>query len=122
MWSGVADRNERLRNAHDNSPSGYIWHARRLFGADVDLDALTKQQWKQVADARLAWLKANQLKAVRARQLQRARRLRDRADAIEPHHRPAHRCADDHTDQEHGEEVVGLGSTQRPSARVPKIK
>jgi hypothetical protein len=47
MWAGVTDRGARLRNAHDNSPSGYNWHARRLLGADVDLDSLTDAQWAQ---------------------------------------------------------------------------
>ena len=32
MWAGVTDPAERLRNAHDNSPRGYVWHARRLLG------------------------------------------------------------------------------------------
>lgn len=83
MWSGVADKTERLRNMHDNSPSGYAWHARRLFGADVDVDALTKRQWKQVADARLAWLRANSIKAIKVRQRQTARKLRAEADRLE---------------------------------------
>jgi hypothetical protein len=83
MWSGVANREERLANAHDKSPSGLIWHARRLFGQGVDLEALTDTHWKQAADARRAWLRANALKATRARRLKRAQRLRDEAEAIE---------------------------------------
>jgi hypothetical protein len=83
MWAGIADRGERLQNMHDNSPSGFAWHARRLFGADVDLDALTPQQWEQVAAARMAWYKANSIKGVKARQLGRARALRERAARIE---------------------------------------
>jgi hypothetical protein len=81
-WAGVADRNEHLRNAHDHSPSGVIWHARRLHGRDVDLDSLTPEQWQQVEKARLAWLKANALKATRARRLKRAQRLEATAAAI----------------------------------------
>jgi hypothetical protein len=77
------DPEDRLHNAHVQSPSGWNWHARRLFGADVDLDTLTTKQWERVGAARLAWLKANSIKAVKARQLGRARRLRERADAIE---------------------------------------
>jgi hypothetical protein len=61
MWAAVPDRNERLRNAHENSPSGEIWRAPRLFGQDVDPDALTKEQWKGVRAARKAWLKATVL-------------------------------------------------------------
>jgi hypothetical protein len=83
MWSNVADRSERLRAAHDNSPSGYLWHARRLFGKDVDAEALSPQQWDQVAAARMAYLKAIASKATRARKLKRAQRLRDEAAAIE---------------------------------------
>lgn len=83
MWAGVADPNERLRAAHENSPSGYSFHARRLFGADVDLDKLTKTQMKQVAQARLAYLKAMSLKGIRAKRLKQAQRLRAQADAIE---------------------------------------
>jgi hypothetical protein len=71
MWSGVEDRAARLRKAHDNGPSGYSWHARRLFGQDVDVEALTATQIKQVVDARLSWLKAQSLKAVRAKRLKR---------------------------------------------------
>ena len=71
MWSGVADRAERLRNAHDAGPSGSSWHARRIFGQDVDIEALTATQLKQVVDARLSWLKAMSEKAVRAKQLKR---------------------------------------------------
>lgn len=66
-WSGIADRAGELRGAHENSPSGDNWHARRLFGSDVDLASLTPKQWEQVADARLAWLRAKQLNAVEAR-------------------------------------------------------
>jgi hypothetical protein len=83
MWAGVADRNERLRNAQKAGAAGYEWHARRLFGPDVDLDALTKKQWKQVVDARLSYLKAMSLKASNARRLKHAQKLRARADAIE---------------------------------------
>jgi len=83
MWSGVADRNERLRNAHDNGFASDNWHARRLFGADVDRDGLTTEQWEQVEAARKAWNKANSLKGVRARRLKRAQRPRAEADAIE---------------------------------------
>lgn len=67
MWSGVDDRAQRLRNAHDNSPSGYAWHARRLYGDDVDIEALSVAQMKSVVDARLAWLRAQSVKAVAAR-------------------------------------------------------
>lgn len=73
----------RAARTQDNSPRGYKWHARRLFGADVDVDALTEQQWETVADERLSYLRAKSAKAVQARQLGRARRLRERADAIE---------------------------------------
>jgi hypothetical protein len=83
MWSGVADRNARLRNAHDNSPSGLIWHARRLFGANVELNALTEEQLAQAEAARLMWYRAVSKKGVKARRLQRAQQLRARADAIE---------------------------------------
>jgi hypothetical protein len=83
MWGGVTDRGERMPNAHAAGPAGDNWHARRLFGADVDLDALTDEQWRQVAKARLAWLRANAIKAVRARQLKRAEAMRAKADALE---------------------------------------
>jgi hypothetical protein len=83
MWSRVADRTERLRNAINAGPAGYNWHAKRLFGADVDLDALTPRQWKQVEDARLAYLRAMALKATQKRRLLRAARLREEAAAIE---------------------------------------
>lgn len=83
MWSGVADRNEHLRNAHNNSPSGQNWHARRLFGADVDLDTLTPTQWAQVEAARRAYLNAMSIKATKTRRLKRAQRLREHAAAIE---------------------------------------
>jgi len=82
-WSGVADRTERLRNLHTENPSGHNWHARRLFGADVDLDALTPTQWAQVEAARLAWMKAMSMRAAKKRRLQRAQRLRETADVIE---------------------------------------
>lgn len=71
MWAGVTDRNEHLRNAHNHSPSGYAWHARRLFGADVEYDSLTEAQKKQVADARRAYLKAISIKATKKRRLMR---------------------------------------------------
>jgi hypothetical protein len=84
MWGNTTDRAERLRNAHNSSPSGYLWHARRLFGQDLpDVESLTKTQLKQVHDARLAWLRANAIKAVRGRKLAHARQLRERAAAIE---------------------------------------
>ena len=83
MWSGVADRVERLRNAHNNSPSGVNWHARRLFGKNVDLDALTPAQWQQVEAARRSYLKAMSLRAARNRRQEWAQRLREQADAIE---------------------------------------
>ena len=84
MWAGVADPAQRLRNAHDNSPSGYLWHARRLFDPDLkDLDGLTPKQKRRVEKARTAWYKANAVKATRARKLKRAQRLRAQADAIE---------------------------------------
>jgi hypothetical protein len=41
MCANTADRAARLRNMHDHSPSGHIWHAKRLHGPDVDVDALT---------------------------------------------------------------------------------
>jgi hypothetical protein len=82
MWSGVADRNEHLRNAHNNSPSGQNWHARRLFGRDVDLDSLTPTQWAQVDAARRAYLRAMSMKATKMRRLRRAQRLEDRAATI----------------------------------------
>jgi hypothetical protein len=80
-WANTADRTVRLRNAHDNSPSGHNWHARRLFGADVDLDSLTKAQWKQVAAARRAWLKAQSIKATRVRKRNAAARRDEREAA-----------------------------------------
>jgi hypothetical protein len=83
MWSGVTDRTERLRNAHENSPGGHNLHARRLFGRDVDIDKLTKVQWQQVAQARRAYLKAMSLKGIRAKRLKQAQRLRQQAAAIE---------------------------------------
>ncbi len=83
MWGNTADRTARLRNAHDNSPSGHNWHARRLFGQDVDLDKMTPEQWQQTADARLAWLKANSIKAIKARQRKRAAALREKAARME---------------------------------------
>jgi hypothetical protein len=83
MWSGVADRAARLANMHQNSPSGYTWHARRLLGQDVDLEALTPTQWKQVEAARAAWFKASSRKGVKARKLDKAQRLRDEIAAIE---------------------------------------
>lgn len=83
MWSAVADRNARLRNAHNNGFASDNWHARRLFGADVDVEKLTKQQWQQVAAARQSWQKANALKAVKTRRLKHAKRLREQAAAIE---------------------------------------
>jgi len=82
MWANVADRTERLRNAHGNSPSGTAWHARRLFGADVDLDALTTTQWNQAEQARLMWLRANSVKATKQRRLEHAERLEKRAATI----------------------------------------
>lgn len=87
MWGGVTDRAERLRNMHNNSPSGYAWHARRLYGADVDVEKLTKTQWKAVEAARLSWLHANALKAAKAstrvRKLRKAKQLRARADRLD---------------------------------------
>jgi hypothetical protein len=71
MWAGVADRSARLRNAHENNITGQNWHARRLFGADVDLDALTPTQWQQVEAARRAYLTAMSIKATKARRLKR---------------------------------------------------
>ncbi|MGA7050501.1 MAG: hypothetical protein WBZ37_04380 [Mycobacterium sp.] len=82
QWANTADRAARLGNAHVNSPSGYNYHARRLFGQDVDLDKLTETQWAKVADARLAYLRAMAMKATRARRLKRAQALREKADAI----------------------------------------
>ena len=67
----------------DNSPRGYSWHARRLFGPDVSYDALPPDKQEQVAAARVVYLKANALKSVRARKLIQAQRLRDKADALE---------------------------------------
>jgi hypothetical protein len=66
LWGGITNRTEQLRETHENSPSGFSWHARRLLGPDVDVDALTPLVRKQVEDARLAWLRANQLRAVKA--------------------------------------------------------
>jgi hypothetical protein len=87
MWAGVADRSARLRDAHHNSPSGEIWHARRLFGQDVDLASLTPRQWKQASDARTAWLRANSIKATKARRrkaaAERAKREAERTAEIE---------------------------------------
>jgi hypothetical protein len=83
MWSNTADRGERLRNAHDNSFGGDNWHARRIFGADVDLDSLTPEQWKQVDAARTSWFKAVSAKGVKARRLKAAQRLRDEAAAMQ---------------------------------------
>jgi hypothetical protein len=83
MWANTADRAARMRNAHNFGPACVPWHARRLFGADVDTDALTPTQWKQAEAARLAWLRANSIKGVRAKALKRAKRLRALADAIE---------------------------------------
>jgi hypothetical protein len=83
MWAGVGDRGERLSNMHLNSPSGYRWHARRLFGQDVDVNALTDEQWEQVEAARISWYKATAMKAVRARRRKYASKLRERAAAIE---------------------------------------
>ena len=68
---------------HENSPSGMNWHARRLFGQDVDLESLTKRQWQQVAKARHSYLKANALKAVEAKRQKAPQRLRDKADLLE---------------------------------------
>lgn len=83
MWAGTADRKERLRNAHTNSFGGEVWHARRLFGPDVDLDALSAEQWKQVEAARRSWTKAVSIKGNKAKRLKQAQRLRERAAAIE---------------------------------------
>ncbi|MGO9653003.1 hypothetical protein [Mycobacterium sp.] len=66
-WSGVADRNERLRNAHLNNFTSDLWHLRRLYGADVDPDTATPQQWERAHAARIAYSKANSIKGVRAR-------------------------------------------------------
>lgn len=69
--------------SQDNSPRGYNWHARRLFGPDVTYDDLTPDRQEQVAAARSEYMRANGLKGVNARQLVRVRRLREKADAIE---------------------------------------
>jgi hypothetical protein len=82
-WSNVADRAAAMADMHANSPSGYAWHARRLFGQDVDVANMTPTQWQQTDAARSAWLKANSIKAIRARMLKRAEKLRKRADAID---------------------------------------
>lgn len=74
---------DRLRRTHDNSPRGYNWHARRLFGPDVDPDRLTREQWEQVAAERLTWLRAKSANATIARRLNTVRRLREKADRIE---------------------------------------
>ena len=82
-WANTVDPNARLALAHLNSPAGFNWHAKRLYGQDVDLDGLTPQQWERVADARLAYLRANAIKATRTHQRKRAQALREKADAME---------------------------------------
>jgi hypothetical protein len=99
MWANTPDRAERLQKAHNNSFTGDLWHARRLYGPDVELDALTPAQLKAVREARESWKKANSRKGVRARQLKRAQKLRERADAIEAKYEAEEAAGDAREDQ-----------------------
>jgi len=83
MWSNTPDRAARLTNMHRESTCGENYHARRLFGQDVDLDSLTPQQWEAVRQARSAWYKALSNKGIRAKRLKQAQRLHAKARRIE---------------------------------------
>lgn len=72
---------QTTRGAH--GPASPSWHAKRLFGVNVDLATLTPIQWEQAEQARLTWLRATSKKGTKVRQLQRAALLRERAAAIE---------------------------------------
>ena len=72
-----------MTRPENNSPRGWNWHARRLFGPDVTYDDLPPDQKEQVDAARSAWMTELGLKGNKSRRLSAARRLRERADAIE---------------------------------------
>jgi len=40
-WVNTENRAQRMAVVQANSPTGLDWHARRLFGQDVDLNSLT---------------------------------------------------------------------------------
>ena len=82
-WAGTLDRAARMAVPQSNSPISLAWHARELFGPDVDLDGLTEAQWRQVEAARAAWYAEFGLKGLRARKLQKAARLRKQTARIE---------------------------------------
>ncbi len=82
-WAGTPDRAARMAAPQSNSPSSLAWHARKLFGPDVDLDHLTDAQWAQVEAARSAWYAEFGLKGLRARKLAKAAWLREQAARIE---------------------------------------
>ena len=95
-WGGTPNRNHRLAPAHNASPvNGLLWHARKRFGPDVDLDSLTPDQLKQVENDKRAWQKEMSLRGIKARRAQKdartrvewlrekSDRLRAEADALE---------------------------------------
>jgi hypothetical protein len=54
-WSRTENWDERLAKMHRNSPGHVEWHARRLFGQDIDLTSMTRTQWRRAECARRAW-------------------------------------------------------------------
>jgi hypothetical protein len=82
-WANTPDRAARMAAPQSNSPSSLTWHARKLFGPDIDLHGLTDAQWQQVEAARSAWYAEFGLKGLRARKLTKAARLREQAARIE---------------------------------------
>jgi hypothetical protein len=82
-WANTADRAARMAAPQSASPSSTAWHARKLFGPNVDLEALTDAQWRQAEAARSAWYRDFGLKGLRARKLAKAARLREQAARIE---------------------------------------
>jgi hypothetical protein len=96
-------------------PTGVIWHAKRVHGADVTLEDLTPEHHRRVVNARLKYLQASAVKAARARQRKCAEKLRQRLAAIEQA-----------TDNEEQAERAAAGEDPLPRARcqplVPPVR
>ena len=59
------------------------WRSRRMFGEDATYDDLTPDQQNLVQAAESAWMNEIGIKGNATRRLNAARRLREKADALE---------------------------------------
>jgi hypothetical protein len=82
-WAATRDRDDRMANAWAAGVTGMLWHAKPLFGEDVDLEQLTPAELAQVKSARKRWFAELTAKSLKSRQRKKAQRLRAQADELE---------------------------------------